>query len=203
MWLPRPRPAQIEDGPSCIPLLVEAGGDLLRWSVGEGGVELSTALLHRCWHSGGHPLGPKNTRVIEHEGRIVAAITADHTTRWKRAEARVSVPSAGLASPHALAAMGARLGLQTKARPPLRDCDWYVSSIGVAPSHRRRGLARVLLIDATSTARSLRLDAVMVEVVDSNAGAVCLYRAMGFVEDLHWQPTSGPGVVRLRRPIGR
>lgn len=171
----------------------------MKWSVGEGGSAFSTALLTRCWASGGHPLGPDYTRVVEQDGQVVAAIVGGPVARWLAAESAHPISAKGLGSTRVLADFARRLRLQTAARPPLSPDHWYVSSLGVIPSHRGRGLARTLVADAAGLARGLRLAGLVVEVVEANLAAVSLYRSMGFVEAGRWQPAGGPQVLRLRR----
>ena len=68
-----------------------------------------------------------------------------------------------------------------------RDGATTISRLFVAPGGRRRGLGERLL-DAARAAASARGLAVTLEVVDSGAAAIALYRRLG------WQHTgTGPG----------
>jgi ribosomal protein S18 acetylase RimI-like enzyme len=58
----------------------------------------------------------------------------------------------------------------------------YNSGTGVVPSHRRQGVARVLL-DAVFT----RVDEYVLEVLEDNAKAIALYTSAGFVERRRFQ----------------
>lgn len=55
----------------------------------------------------------------------------------------------------------------------------YNSGTGVAPSHRRRGLARALIDEVIA---SVPARAYVLEVLEANASAIALYAAAGFVE---------------------
>jgi ribosomal protein S18 acetylase RimI-like enzyme len=56
----------------------------------------------------------------------------------------------------------------------------YDSGTGVAPGHRRRGLARELMARSFEVLRAHGCRAYVLEVIDSNVKAVDLYRSMGF-----------------------
>lgn len=58
----------------------------------------------------------------------------------------------------------------------------YDSGTGVAPTHRRRGLARELTERSFGLLRDAGAREYVLEVIDSNTRAVELYRATGFVE---------------------
>jgi ribosomal protein S18 acetylase RimI-like enzyme len=57
----------------------------------------------------------------------------------------------------------------------------YVVGLGVAPSERRRGLARALLRAAADAARRRRVGVVALHVSTANPGAIALYHSEGFV----------------------
>ena len=58
----------------------------------------------------------------------------------------------------------------------------YDTGTGVAPGHRRRGLARELMARSFEVLRAHGCRTYVLEVIDSNAKAVDLYRSMGFEE---------------------
>ena len=60
------------------------------------------------------------------------------------------------------------------------DGTGHVTTIGVAPEHRRRGLANKLLIHAEEALRKRNIGVVMLEVRVSNHAAQNLYRAFGY-----------------------
>lgn len=74
---------------------------------------------------------------------------------------------------------GQPVGVVTVQRRGTTD-DWWVGTVGVLPSHRRRGIARTLvesgleLIKAHGGARSI------LTVIDGNVPAYALYEALGF-----------------------
>lgn len=57
-----------------------------------------------------------------------------------------------------------------------------VDAIGVSPSLRNRGLARAMLSDLLTRARTSHLDEVRTLVAGNNTGSLALHRAAGFLE---------------------
>lgn len=79
--------------------------------------------------------------------------------------------------------------LDVVGSPPIAFvCTWHVVDeahllrIAVAPEHRRRGLARVLVQAVLARAAELGCTHVDLEVAADNAPALALYHALGFVE---------------------
>ena len=184
-----------------MPLIQEAGGTLLAWSTQDGGPALAHGLLQRCWDLPGHPIGPDNSTVIEDGGAVVALLLGGEAGAWTRDESAHLVPLEGLARLPILQRFHRRLQTQRDARPALPAGAWYLSSLGVRPSHRRRGLARMLLAEATRHAHSHAGARILVEVVADNAGAVALYRSDGFQDELTWSLPRGPTILRLTRRV--
>ncbi len=56
----------------------------------------------------------------------------------------------------------------------------HVTTIGVAPEHRRRGLAKKMLLHVEEALRKRGVSTVSLEVRVSNIGAQSLYRTLGF-----------------------
>lgn len=56
----------------------------------------------------------------------------------------------------------------------------HITTIGVAPEHRRRGLAESLLAHAEEALRNREINTVMLEVRVSNIAAQSLYRGFGY-----------------------
>ncbi|TDE97630.1 ribosomal-protein-alanine N-acetyltransferase [Occultella glacieicola] len=81
-----------------------------------------------------------------------------------------------------------------------------VMTIGVAPTHRRRGLARLMLAELIARARSVSAEAVFLEVRLHDEGAQALYRSFGFealgVRRRYYQPEGADALV-MRLPLER
>ena len=61
-----------------------------------------------------------------------------------------------------------------------RGARGWISSVGVVPAWRRRGLARAMMQRLLASAHALRLDEVTLEVIDRNDAARGLYESLGF-----------------------
>lgn len=72
---------------------------------------------------------------------------------------------------------------QAKLPPPLPSdvpLRAYISNMAVAPSQRRRGVARALLAAGDRLAQRWGQDSVWLHVADVNSNAIALYRGAGF-----------------------
>jgi ribosomal-protein-alanine N-acetyltransferase len=58
--------------------------------------------------------------------------------------------------------------------------DAEILTLGVAPAHRRQGIARVLLVDFFARARAVGATRVVLEVAADNPPALALYQSLGF-----------------------
>lgn len=58
-----------------------------------------------------------------------------------------------------------------------------VLNVATDPAHRRRGLARALLVSLLDELRPQGFSCALLEVRASNAAAIALYRSLGFQED--------------------
>jgi ribosomal-protein-alanine N-acetyltransferase len=77
--------------------------------------------------------------------------------------------------------------------------------IAVAPSHRRRGIARALLAAAVEAARRTPADQMLLEVREDNRSAITFYAREGFVE-IDRRPryyADGTTAIVMRLPLGR
>lgn len=61
-----------------------------------------------------------------------------------------------------------------------KDGSGHITTIGVAPEHRRRGLAERLLKHAEQSLKNRRINTIMLEVRVSNIAAQSLYRGLGY-----------------------
>lgn len=74
-------------------------------------------------------------------------------------------------------------------REPIAVLQWRnlgeeaeIFDLAVLQDHRRRGHARFLLTNFLELARELRLRDIFLEVRESNAAAIALYRTIGFIQ---------------------
>jgi ribosomal-protein-alanine N-acetyltransferase len=61
-----------------------------------------------------------------------------------------------------------------------QDGAGHITTLGVAPEHRRRGLAQRLLADAEASLKKKSVNLVRLEVRVSNTGAQMLYKNLGY-----------------------
>lgn len=61
-----------------------------------------------------------------------------------------------------------------------QDGAGHITTIGVAPEHRRRGLARQLMMRTEEALRNRKIETIFLEVRISNLSAQNLYRELGF-----------------------
>jgi len=59
---------------------------------------------------------------------------------------------------------------------------WHVLNVGVRPDHWRRGIGRMMLVELFARAQQVPNLGYTLEVRVSNAGAIALYRGLGFVD---------------------
>jgi len=91
-------------------------------------------------------------------------------------------------------------------RPRQRPDAWYVDSLAVAPTHRRRGVARALLEAAAERARADGCRAVAIDTDLDNDAAQATYAALGFArgEAIAYEGdryVPGPGTVGFSRTV--
>ena len=73
----------------------------------------------------------------------------------------------------------------------------FITNVAVHPAHRRRGIARKLV--AAAIEQGCSLSRLTLEVRESNAPAIALYRSLGFVKDgirprFYTHPTEDAGI---------
>ena len=161
------RAARASDAQAIGELMVEAGGGLFEFLL-EGVLPDTTpaGVLALAVAGDGDPCSYRNVRVAETEERVVAMINA-YPVDLLKTEPRDLVPPDRLAHIATLDEI----------------TDWgsfFVSSMAVAASHRRRGIARRLLAWAVTEAERQGFDRVSLQVWAHNEGARRLYESEGF-----------------------
>ncbi len=161
------RGARPGDAQAVAALMVEAGGGLFEFLLEGALPEMTPADVLALAVAGGEdPSSHRNVLVAEAEGRVVAMINA-YPVDLLKAEPRDLVPEDRLAHIAALDDIA----------------DWgsfFISSMAVAASHRRRGIARYLLSRVFAAAARRGFDRVSLQVWADNAAARRLYESEGF-----------------------
>ncbi|MFD2192087.1 ribosomal protein S18-alanine N-acetyltransferase [Pistricoccus aurantiacus] len=99
---------------------------------------------------------------------------------WSAAQLRQALDDPLLYISGAIGSGGKLIGYAVLARLPF---DAELQAITVAPQWRRQGIARALIEGLVSRARDWQSERLLLEVRAGNAGAIDLYRALGFKED--------------------
>ena len=86
-------------------------------------------------------------------------------------------PGAVLLALHGEQVLGTVAMRQTSTRPT----DAVVQRLYVRPSHRRRGVARLLMAHVDTIAERSGFDRLVLNVMTTRAGALCLYESLGYV----------------------
>lgn len=82
----------------------------------------------------------------------------------------------------------------------------FITNVAVHPAHRRRGIARKLV--AAAIEQGCFLSRLTLEVRESNAPAIALYRSLGFIKDgirprFYTHPTEDAGIYSYYYPDQR
>ena len=161
------RPARPGDAAVVAELMVEAGGGLFEFLLEEVLPEMSPAEVLALAVAGNEdPCSYRNVLVAEAEGQVIAMINA-YPVDLLKAEPRELVPKDRLAHIAALDQV----------------VDWgsfFVSSVAVAASHRRSGIARHLLARVVAAAERRGFERISLQVWADNAAARRLYESEGF-----------------------
>lgn len=128
-------------------------------------------------------VNPETIRIVPMAKRHIEAIAAlEHACfadPWSEAglEEELHNPCARFTVAEHMAEVRGYLGAHIVAD------EMSITNIAVSPSHRRQGVARALLQDATIAAQQKNLTRITLEVRVSNEAAIALYESMGFVKD--------------------
>ena len=77
-----------------------------------------------------------------------------------------------------------------------------IANVATSPEHRRRGIAAALMSDILTFAKENGIMHLMLEVRESNAGAIALYEKIGFTKvakrkNYYSKPTEDAEIMRL------
>lgn len=127
--------------------------------------------------------------------------TTDPGSHWSPDRPFFGPPTGTLVEEVLVAAEGDAVQGFIKIRlAPSEFGQWYVGGLGVAPSARRRGLARRLTQAGLSSVEDRGGRSVWLKVLSSNLGAIALYSGLGFTEVARFGDPfqARPGVDDLR-----
>jgi ribosomal protein S18 acetylase RimI-like enzyme len=166
-----------------------------------GNRERALAILEEAFATPGNVASREVVRVVELEGRPVAAMAAfpiadgpERARRFIRLAIR-RVPIWLWLRTMRLYTAGTRVA---------REDALYIDALATDPAVRRRGAARALLAEADREAEARGLTAVTLDTTLDNETARALYANAGFDEVAYRSATRAlPGFVALVKPIDR
>ena len=167
-----------------------------------GGRERALATLEQAFGVSGNVASREVIRVVEVDGRIVAAMAAFPLAEGRdRSRAFLRITLRRLPVWRWWSALRV---FSSGGPAAARDDSLYIDSLATAPGMRRRGAARALLDDAEQEAHALGLRAVTLDTTIDNDAARALYASAGFDEVAYRAPTRLlPGFVALVKPVDR
>src|SRR5579863_5861597 len=169
------REARADDAPVACGLIYAAGPQGLDYVFGR-----PLAFLRRAWRAGGGFFGYAVHMVAECSGEVVA-LGAFYRSGQHGSLGRETARQIEALYPRATAiAMLARSAHLGSRMPRPAPGSAYVANVAVAPSHRRRGIGRALLIAQIDRARADGRRALELDVALDNVHARKLYESLGF-----------------------
>jgi len=195
----RVREARREDVAAVAGLLHESSPQI--YDRFAGNRERALAILQEAFASPGNVASREVIRVVELDGRPVAAMAAfpiDEGPERARGFIRLAIRRV----PFWLWLRTMRL--YTAGTRVARENALYIDALATDPAVRRRGAARALLSEAERQAGAAGLHAVTLDTTLDNDVARALYANAGFDEGAYRSPTRAlPGFVALVKPLGR
>ena len=137
---------------------------------------LLAAVYPECGHSASHAV----CLIAEEDGAVAGVLAAFSAADAGPYARRFVALSARRLPPTAWAGMIRHLRAAAKVSPTPPDGSWYVDGLSVAPGHRRRGVARLLLDAAERDARRAGASLLALDTGFENVAAQALYRGAGF-----------------------
>jgi ribosomal protein S18 acetylase RimI-like enzyme len=190
----RLRPARKDDARS-LALLIDIAGEgfgqyLWAQSAGPGEEPLGVGMKRARREEGGFSY--RNATLAEIDGRVAGLLLGYR-----------------LNDPYDTGGLGS---LPAMIRPlvELESCapgSWYINALAAFPEYRGRGLGTFLLNEADRRARAAGAKSVSLIVAEENAGAVRLYRRIGYLEAARRRLVPFPGLghagdwVLMVRPL--
>ncbi len=139
------------------------------------------ATLRSAIHGAPVTLLPANRATPRDRSRIINAAYADYFVPTRISETQMrrmdEIYDVDLARSVAARAGDAWAGMAMLSH---RGARGWISSVGVVPAWRRRGVARAMMARLLASAHDLRLEDVTLEVIDRNDPARGFYESLGF-----------------------
>lgn len=173
------RPARPEDADALAPLVYAAGRALHDHSLSFPG-HPPLEVVRQALMSPGGVLGHRHLRVAEHDGVVVGCVGSHPGSATRRLFAQTAIKalwSMGWAELLTFTRRSLVLTPMQRDAPPRR---LMMGHCAVVPAWRGRGVFRSLFEAVRREAQWGPYDAIRLEVAATNAGAVSVYRHLGF-----------------------
>jgi len=173
------RPARADDAPEAVPLILSSGPESFAY-VFATPIQTPADFLHRAFPGGSGQFGFRNHVVGEIDGQVVAAgagWSSATNLAFLLAALRQFVPFFGpLGTPPVVVR-----GLRTEVviRPPTSS-EFYIGHLGVAPTHRGRGIGEALIAHLLAIGATTGRSRAVLDVSVENPRAQALYTRLGF-----------------------
>jgi ribosomal protein S18 acetylase RimI-like enzyme len=197
---PAVRPAREPDAEPVAELLYEsAAGMYDRFA---GGRRRALRLLARAFERPGNNASREIVTVVERDGAVVGALAAFPVDEAAARTAAFLKTSLRTIPPWRWPAALWLYWSGARAVPNPPEAALYVDALAILPPHRRRGLARSLLVYAEERAAELRLSAIALDTSLDNKPARALYVSSGY-DEVAYRPSGRglPGFVALVKQL--
>jgi GNAT superfamily N-acetyltransferase len=167
-----------------------------------GGRERALSLIERAFRAPGNAHSVEAIWLAELDGEVVGAMAAFPVEESLQRARSFLVLTLRVAPPWRWLRTLWLYWVGGRASPSPPAAALYIDALATAPTARRRGVARALLVEAARQARGRGLPAVALDTTLDNAAARALYASAGFGEVGYTPPAHGlPGFVALVRPL--
>jgi len=176
------RPATPEDAEPAAALMYETMGTLGDFIFGQSTGAGTTRVLAALFRERKHFLSYQYSILAEMEGTIAGIAQEIPESELSKATVQLALAVAkcfGWRAAIGLAWRGFPLAFEGDAEAG----EYYVSTLAVAPGHRKRGVGRALLEDAERRARDLNISTCSLSVMLHNTGAFRFYQRVGYRVD--------------------
>lgn len=143
-----------------------------------GGRRRALAALARLARRAGHTASPEVCLVAEAE-QVVGLLAGFPQGEYERRTRRFHVLALARMPPWRWRGPWRVARIEAPIEHAAPAGSWYVDSLAVASSHRRRGIGRALMAEAERRARQAGCDSVALDTAENNRAGRALYESLG------------------------
>lgn len=174
------RNAVLDDGNVTVPLLFNAGKQLLTEVFGMGDSDKALAYLYSAWNKGGGQYGYENHWVAESDGKVTGLISCWHDNLpedFDRTTLSSIVDFYGIDDALEIVLRSQRY-LAILETPMFTELG--IGHLAVTAEARRKGVGTALIEFMELRARTLKKNAIVLNCESANSVAVNFYKSQGF-----------------------